>query len=200
MPLYEAQLRGTISAAEVFSHSLWLNATATEASDVATDVGAAWESQFAAQAAASWPDSTLWSTCYVSKVDLSTGVVLSTAQVDVTGVAGDSGNSLPPQCAIVCTLRTNLSGRSHRGRFYLPPAATGVVTNLGRLNSTAQANMADALQDFMTTVLGAGHTPVVYSRVLHATTVITALDVGDVFDTQRRRRDSLSETRQTRTF
>jgi hypothetical protein len=41
-------------------------------------------------------------------------------------------------------------------------------------------------------------TPVLYHRDLLTTTTIVTVDVGNVFDAQRRRRNKLVETRQSR--
>lgn len=87
-----------------------------------------------------------------------------------------------------------MATRAGRGRFYLPPLAVSTVAD-GRLSSTAQGTVSSAVEAFLTSLGGASLTPVVRGRSTHTSTPITRYDVGDVFDTQRRRRDKLIETR-----
>lgn len=198
MALFEIAHRGVPVPGEQFSHSLWVTSSLTSAADLATAAAAHWASAFASAADTYWPDSTQWTSVHVSRVVEATGIVDATADASIVAVAGDSGNALPPQCAIVCTMRTALAGRSHRGRFYLPGPATGAVTNVGALDSTAQGVIADALQAYMVDLIADTYFPAVYSRTLHTHTVCSSMDVGNVFDTQRRRRDSLTEVRLSR--
>jgi hypothetical protein len=67
------------------------------------------------------------------------------------------------------------------------------------MGATAQGHLADAASDMLSSLLGDGYVPVLYSRTTHTTNEITSLDVGDVLDTQRRRRSKLVEVRTSRT-
>ena len=136
-----------------------------------------------------------------------TSVQVSTASLDaLTGKqvarvitpdakAGTNANGpLPPQCAVAVSLRTASATRSGRGRFYLPVYGTNEAV-AGVLDSTAQTQTATAAQKALQSLVAAGFTPVIYHRGPKSTTAITTVDVGNVFDTQRRRRDKLIETR-----
>lgn len=105
-----------------------------------------------------------------------------------------SGAALPPQTAICVSLRTSLPTRAGRGRFFLP-APIVAESSSGRLNATAQGQVLAAVTG-MLQFLGTNLYPaVIYHRDDRTTTLVTSTDVGDVFDTIRRRRDKLIEAR-----
>lgn len=100
--------------------------------------------------------------------------------------------TLPAQCATVISLRTAFATRSGRGRFYLPPLGVGVLDG-GRLSAAAISNLDAAFTAFFDAYVTAGLSPVVRNRTLHESTTVTEARVGDVIDTQRRRRNKLQE-------
>lgn len=104
--------------------------------------------------------------------------------------------SLPPQDSCVITWRTATPTRGGRGRMYLPVFASSALTQ-GLLNSASQTIVAKAGFNLLNSLSGAGLQAVLLNRTTQATTVITGGDVGNVIDTQRRRRDKLVETRVT---
>jgi hypothetical protein len=113
--------------------------------------------------------------------------------------------TLPSQCAVVMTLVTALPMRTAKGRIYLPllgitasaankgriaPTTVTAIVNAGRGLIIALNNAVDAAYEpasplpkisVQTQVTGAGVAPV------------TGVRVGDVIDTQRRRRDNAFE-------
>jgi hypothetical protein len=97
--------------------------------------------------------------------------------------------------AIVVSLRSPVANRTGRGRFYLPQPTTNALTAVGRLDETAQSTIVDALTAAWTQANAAGENPVIYSRTQRATREITSFNVGDLFDTQRRRENALTENR-----
>ena len=106
--------------------------------------------------------------------------------------------------ALVFSLLTPLPGRSRRGRMYWPAlgavldGATGRVvsaTNLAR--ATRMKELIHAAQAATPgAVIGAA----VWSEKLQSGEFISKVAVGDVLDTQRRRRDALVEQYQTVTY
>jgi hypothetical protein len=112
------------------------------------------------------------------------------AVLSLSGTAEEE--MLPFQCATVITLITASATRHGRGRFYLPPLAAGVL-DAGRLSAAAISNLDTAFTAFFDDLTTAGLSPVVRNRSGHISTPVTEARVGDVIDTQRRRRNKLNE-------
>lgn len=75
---------------------------------------------------------------------------------------GGPGSTLPPQCAISCTLST--VQRKRWGRFYMPSGTSGTLDALtGRLLKTVVDSSRNALVTYLTTCKTAGAIPVVWS-------------------------------------
>lgn len=111
-----------------------------------------------------------------------------------------TGSILPTQIAEVVSLRTQQVGRRGRGRFYCPPLPTSKVTN-GMLSSTAPddiAAFAQGLIDGCTvddSVPTERHVNLIVTGAPYTQYgLVTEIRVGNVFDTQRRRRKQLTET------
>jgi len=108
----------------------------------------------------------------------------------LTGV--DAGEMLPFQCATVISLLTASATRHGRGRFYLPPLAVSTL-DTGRTSAAAIAVLDTAWTAFFDSLNTDGVTPVVRNRTGHVSTTVTSARVGNVIDTQRRRRNKLVE-------
>ena len=108
----------------------------------------------------------------------------------LTGVA--AGEMLPYQCATVISLITASATRHGRGRFYLPPLATGTVDG-GLISAATITSLDTAWTAFFDSLNTDGVNPVVRNRTGHISTPVTSARVGNVFDTQRRRRNKLVE-------
>lgn len=142
-----------------------------------------------------------------------TGVTVTQYEgVPSTALAGSGSKavSLPDQCAVVVTLLTNRAGRTGKGRIYLPfiaPSAlsivggvliTGVVTTL----MTNLKILFDGINTDLTTNFGSSLKIAVQSPKSAALdsgytgSIVTAFKVGNVVDTQRRRRGSIPEVYQ----
>jgi hypothetical protein len=199
--LYRMNFQGNLPAGDVFNHSLWVTgsdsslitdaATASAAAAAAlTTTASGMQSQFTTP--------TVWAGTVVEEVTQATGVSVSTGSSSFTH-AGTNGSasSLPGQCALVVTLRTATVSRRGRGRFYLPPMANSATTPTGRLNATASTAVTLSLNAFFNALktFVVPFTPVVYSPTGRTVATVTSYDFGDVFDTQRRRRNKLVESR-----
>jgi len=108
----------------------------------------------------------------------------------LTGVA--TGEMLPFQCATVISLLTDSATRHGRGRFYLPPLAVSTVDG-GLISAAAITSLDTAWTAFFDSLNTDGLNPVVRNRTGHISTPVTSARVGNVFDTQRRRRNKLVE-------
>ena len=132
-------------------------------------------------------------------IDQSTGKQLTRAETAI-GVAGTdaTGVLLPPQLAVVCSLRTDLATRAGRGRMFWPGPASDALTD-GTLGATPIAAFVTAGSALFSAMGASSLIPVLYSRTTTLVQVITSFDIGSVLDTQRRRRDKLVETRTSAT-
>lgn len=119
---------------------------------------------------------------------------------DVNIVAGPAG-SLPLQISTVVSLRTSARrGYATHGRMYLPYPPGSSISN-GRFGPTYTGDTADAwatlFADFNDVLFGLSSSTAVgiVSGVGEGTDrAVTRVLVGDVPDTQRRRRNALKET------
>lgn len=167
------------------------------------------EAVFAAiKADSRWTDlrSDLSSAVSFTGVDLRDLRAANQALAASTGAASAGsavGNPLPPEVAFCVTLRTNLAGRSNRGRVYLPGfndtalAAGGVLaaTGVGHAQAFVQA-VSDALDAQGITLVIANPARAEYTGTTgahHAARAAGTVDVtsivarDNVFDSQRRR-------------
>lgn len=146
--------------------------------------------------------STALSLGYVRAECIEDGIVTQVAEVTGLNHAGTGNMSKVPQTALVISYLTGRPGRSYRGRAYWPACGATISTSTGRLTSPSTNLVATSFLDLTDQVIdscpGANAVvPVVYSGKLNLVTPVTQYSVGDVLDTQRRRRDTLVETRST---
>lgn len=122
-------------------------------------------------------------------------------------------NLYPPQITLAATLTSDLQrGLASKGRMYLPGIAADVTTTSPKISATDASNVATNLKTFFDGVNASGAvsgvailaskghkvdldptTPDTYSYTGGKVAEVTGLRVGDVFDTQRRRRDGIQE-------
>jgi hypothetical protein len=122
-------------------------------------------------------------------------------QTRTTPLVGGGSVVHPAQIAMVISLRTNTPGARGRGRIYWPCPAVGIMPNFhisstvtGLVLTDAKAyfsNMSAALDPLEPSF---GFDLSVRSKANHATPHVTRLQIGDVPDTQRRRRDAFPES------
>lgn len=117
---------------------------------------------------------------------------------------GGTSYAFPPQNSVVASHRTNQTGRRGRGRMFLPPMAADGTTAGGRLTPTRQAAILAAQVAMLEAMIFSGSgldlwnvRPVITGKPFVNYGVIAQAQVGDVIDTQQRRRDRLTETRLT---
>lgn len=191
MALFKHTLQGTFTG-EVWSFGLHTTGSLTvSAAETAwaTAVGGFWaatDSIFAAEVAAT--------ATTTAELDQATGKQLTRVETGSSLVGTATTASLPYQCAPAVSLRTNLATRAGRGRFYAPSLAVEFVA-AGKMTSIAQTALLDGAVDMLNSLTASGLTAVLYGRTTHATQEVTRVDVGDVIDTQRRRRNKLVESR-----
>lgn len=134
----------------------------------------------------------LWSTqtqCTQTKTDQldpATGKNVAQATKSVTYKGTGTGQALPQRVALVCGLRTATPTRAGRGRMYWPGPDTLALTPAGELNSTDAATIATGLAAAIAT-MNSTSAAVIYHRLIRTTTPVTAITVGTILGTQRRR-------------
>lgn len=114
-------------------------------------------------------------------------------------VGGSGGNMLPLQNSVAHSLRTPQPGRRGRGRMFMPSLTVAATDAHGFLGSTQQGNMRDNLVTFLEAIsidltLSFKTRPIVTGHPFVNYGVVTQARIGNVVDTQRRRRRSLVET------
>lgn len=129
-----------------------------------------------------------------ASIDPLTGKQMSRLIDDVSLPGVATGEMLPFQCASSISWRTALATRAGRGRIYLPPLAVSVL-DTGRLSAAAVSTIVDAAGQLTDSLDGAGLALILFGRTTFTQTPVTSLDVGNVIDTQRRRRNKLIEVR-----
>jgi hypothetical protein len=109
-----------------------------------------------------------------------------------------TGEPLPPQISVVGSQVTDLPTRKGRGRSYFPAPTVDTVDG-GRLSTAARDIYAQAYVNMLDSIEAAAAGA--YQVVIRhpdfdpaAFTSLVGIRVGDVFDTQRRRRNKLKES------
>lgn len=131
----------------------------------------------------------------VYQLDQTTGRALQKEEGAVNHPGTAAGNSLPQEVAEVVTLRTAAAGPSGRGRMFLPPVEVSHLTAAGRMPLSTTQAIGGAMITLFQHMATAGFASVLYSKG-RANRPLTFIEVGDVFDAQRGRRDALVEARQ----
>lgn len=111
----------------------------------------------------------------------------------------------PPQASVVLSLRSDSPGASGRGRLYWPALAVTLDSPQGRIGASTRDQIKndaitylravqDAIKGTYMPPLSAGTVDLaVISKTKGEHHLITRILVGDVIDTQRRRRDKIPE-------
>lgn len=202
-------ISGTLTSAEVWSTSIGYSGVtggdstavtaASELQGIADDI---WDSLDNAGAAKN-PFTQISSSGTIDRVRVEARNATTLLQAaEAVGTGPLPGTGAPTHPTTVCTcisLLTGLPGRRYRGRMYLP-TLTGVVTTDFRVPESqrdATATTTAAIIDAWTAafnVIDPGSKPTVVSLTGGVCTSVQQIRVGNVFDTQRRRRDALAES------
>lgn len=113
---------------------------------------------------------------------------------------GGSNAMLPPQDSVVVSHRTRQTGRKGRGRMYLPPSEPSILDADGKVQNSFTAAMAAAQVTLLEGLAFTGSgpdiwhvRPVVTGKPFTDYGVIFDVACGNIVDTQRRRRNRLTE-------
>lgn len=201
---YRLSIEGTLGASpEVFSTSCAFAAIATLPSQSTLNVwaDAAHSVMGGVNTGATWIRQNIGLTSSLQRVRLyyypNVGDPATLGAVSSGASHAGAGTVVhPPQCATVVTLQTGLPGSTNRGRMYIPMLAGAIGSALTRsdISTSTASNFASLLVSLGGTASGglsAG--AAVVSTKSGAVTPVTSVRIGNVVDTQRRRRDSLIE-------
>ena len=119
--------------------------------------------------------------------------------VPAVAVAAGSAAGSPQLTIAVSTFTALLRGRASKGRFF-PPTSLNTFTAGGKLAVSKCLDMSTSASQLITDLNGAASgSCVVFSKIGQSTAEILGCQVGDITDTQQRRRRNLKEVYQ-RTF
>lgn len=169
--------------------------------DVATDV-AAWfdrtDSRISSAARLDWvklnvinADGRYWSDTETNRFDFPAG----------SQPTGDTTETFPQVTVAISLLTDAARGRGSRGRIYPPTGAMALGAGTGRITSANRAAMANSFLTLLNDLANEPGVDLQSPRVVVASDLgmpgpmrnVTSVAVGDIADTQRRRRNALPE-------
>lgn len=206
--LYKATFSGTLPGSEIFAHSQHFDSESADSEYVADNLSShvtnmlstAVTSGPVSTLASAFPDTVAWTRLHVEPITttgalLPGGVSADRALTDVG--TGNPSFGLPFQCSHCITLRNSTIGRRSKNRFYLPPYVVTVTNGAGLVAPSISvalgawlANQQTALESLSPAISMINISP---AGAL-ATDLIDSY-IGNVIDTQRRRRNALTEVR-----
>lgn len=202
-------LSGTMfGGQEIWSTGFFMGFEGTDAPAITetgvSDISAAWETFF--KASTSYISTAYtYNMCKVAMIATDGKAVPDSAvyyspQAPVTG--GSNATALPPQIALVATLANSLPrGLATKGRMFLP-GVCAAVDSTGHLQDIVTSAIATNLQTFFGAIMNDADTPGRAVLVSAGNSLqlrpgelrnVTQVRVGNVYDTQRRRRNALME-------
>jgi hypothetical protein len=119
-------------------------------------------------------------------------ILFGPVEIPHVGAGLGGGTALPPQNSIVVTHRTDLSSRRTRGRVYLPPSRTTDVQSDGTIQELYRGNLQTSYDNWIVGIQNSAGAPQTYTHVVASLTAgtvraVTARQVNNRVDTQRRR-------------
>lgn len=202
-------LSGAFAGGETWSTGLCLadfTSTTSDAVDSFTELEAAAANilAYVDTNAGSLPFSGLSSAGSVEQVrvecrDASNTLIQAAEAVTSDSIVGSPAPVQASQTALVASLMTGQPGRRYRGRMYWP-LCTSAPTTSWRVATAVRDAVANGTVDYVNAcgvALSAGalvSQAAVVSLTGQVCTVVQSVRVGDVFDTQRRRRDAFVES------
>lgn len=197
------------SGAEIWTTGFYYgapDADAADPSEAAADVILdAWEDFFTAT---NTSISFNWKTNGVKLALLNTDGSTDTANVVqktyTTAIAGqNAGSGFPPQVSLVASLLAGLGTQpGDKGRMFIPGVASG-LDSTGHATTGYNTTIANNLKTFFDALnssfempgqlINASHPNIVVGGPSPVNKTVTTIKVGNVYDTQRKRRNALAE-------
>jgi hypothetical protein len=122
-------------------------------------------------------------------------------------VVATGTGAMPFQASLVTSLRTAGLGGSGRGRIYWPATGANLTSTTLRPDTAFITSSLAGVKTYLTSITAALNVTLtndavlsVWSRQLQQTNPVNQLQMGDVIDVQRRRRDNILESYSSLTF
>jgi len=199
MALYQHRFRGTTEQSELFVFSWW--AQSNRSLSAANAAAVTWLADLMAGATAGngledhLTTGVIFDRVSTGEITPSTGTQVALAETSITSPGVVATAALPADVALCISLRTALANRRGRGRFYLPQPSAASSTTTGLVSSDTITDLGASLEAAWTGYNTGTDRPVVYSRASRSSQNITSYDIGNHWDTQRRRDNSQTESR-----
>lgn len=196
MAIYKHTVRGSIGGGDIFMFGFHMQRD-PDVFAANAQAETAVEAFLAAQAALFTP-TVVFDLLITQEIEEGTGTVVAVAETTL-GQAGTSPDAQLPAEVAVCVSIKALVGVV-AGRFYLPAPSRGALTSPGQMVSALRDDLADDLKVMFDTMATAG-TPMRLGILRSGPKTFVgagSINVGNVFDSQRRRRNKLLEVRATR--
>lgn len=196
------------SGGEIWSTGFWLGQETADAQDVTpvmvSAIGAMWQTFFTG---ASNGVNFRYITTQVKAARMALDGATETDQVEYwtpsgTIAGGETGVPHPPQITLAATLTSsNVRGPASKGRMFLPGVHIAIGAD-GRADSGALGTCATAFNTFLSQVNQSADVPDQLILVSHESVLplrdsrnkyVEHVKFGNVFDTQRRRRNAINE-------
>jgi hypothetical protein len=191
--IFKHRFEGTLPLGTTFGFGWWAESIAP-LDDIQADA-VAWLNTFWSTAVAAFYDAEFsFDRVATAEITQATGRQTDLRETAVTEVGTGSGDSVPGDLAVVCSLRTATTARVGRGRFYIPGGLATCIDGPGRVDAAYVTALMAALDDAWGAYV-ANHVPIIYSRTDRQARPIVRFDIGDLWDTQRRREQKAAETR-----
>lgn len=198
MALYHHLFKGTHSNADPWQFGWYSNSAASNTvaqAAAVTWLTNLWNGPGGTNGLGSLCTSAIASTTVTTlELDPATGGQLTRLDTASALTGAAAGNSLPPDVALVCTLRGAGANRRNLGRFFLPSLAVLSTDASGNVLAASITTLTAALTFAYSGFHATGSTTL-YSRTDHLLRAVTRADVGNRWDTLRHRDATKTETR-----
>lgn len=204
MAIYRCRVRGHSATIIEWSMGVHVSAVTGQAAVLSAAVATAFAAMWNGVPAGTNAVKTLYDIATVADdavvEELDASLIHNISQgITIINLAGTgAGEPLPPNVAVVLSKTSDLPTRSGRGRAYMPPPTVDSM-NSGRMASASRDIYANGWKNMLSslsTASGGAFDPVIAHKsfIPSAFTPFNQVKVGDVFDTQRRRRNKLKES------
>jgi len=210
--LFKVTYSGSLPLGEQFAYSTWVGssagdlagATAALAGDVAAMLGTAVSGVVGVPTDLrdAFPDGVQWLNLKTALWNAATNGQTGDAdqtELDESG-NGAPANAMPDQCTHAITIRGGTIGRRIYNRFFLPVYVTAATVGSGIVEQGVIDSIVAWLLQRNSDLIGAGYYTAHYSPAAATFQEATDSYIGNIVDTQRRRRNRVDEVRTTTAF